>query len=538
MAHHFSKITLALTVIACLCLSAFPFASAKSTHKRAQDEKVLPDFVRQMSADMMVNHGMYDNRLTAMYEGWLEGWPSEDEQGTTREEQNSPFGLFESLVGPDVRMSVPSLAGSQNEFQIDINPSDTRFAIGTSNDGRTAGVGIYRTTDGGLTWTAQDAPIGQAACCDPAVAYGSDGVVYVGVLDTSPAGQHTLRSTDNGATWTMMTFAPLPDRNNIAVDPRDSNIVYITYSDLGAGRSNRIKGYRSADGGQTWGTSFFIGGPAPPQGYQQSSQPRVASDGTLYVGYQQYLNSNQGCNAGVQNVLAKSTDGGASFTHTVLNIVQGGACTPTQAGRGVFCINSTNASFRSRSHPIIAVHPTNSQIVYMVDSGGDLELPYTCGSATGFHSDTLFRKSTDGGATFSAPVKINGDGQGFDQYYPWIDVAPNGTIWVGWNDRREDPQNFRSRWYQASSTDEGATWTEVAVADVQTQPSTFIGDYHGLAAENDRVLGMWYDSRRNASGDPFTDAVNPLQMFMQRLSDVGHRRSAFSQKGENDASYK
>ncbi len=451
-----------------------------------------PEFFQHMTQDMRDNHGKYDNAYTALYEAWLAGEPYEQGEGPSTRE-----------YGADVRMSNTAFAGNQNEFQIDINPVDTRFAIGTSNDGRTAGVGIYRTTDGGQTWTAQDAPIGTAACCDPAVAYGSDGVVYVGILDTSPSGQITLRSTDNGETWQQRTFAPLPDRNNLAVDPRDSNIVYITYSDL-AGGGNRIKGYRSADGGLTWGSSFFIGTPWPSSGYQQSSQPRVASDGTLYVGYQQYPNSSGGCNAGVQNVVAKSSDGGQNWSHFTWDIRQGGACTTAQVGRGIFCINASS-SFRSRSHPILSVHPTNPQIVYLVYSGGDLDTPYTCAGANGFHGDTLFRKSTDGGVTFSDAIRINTDAPGSDQYYPWMDVAPNGRVWVGWNDRRNDPQNFRSRWYQAYSDDQGETWTEEMVADGDTQPSTFIGDYHGLAAENDRVLGMWFDSRSTASGDPYTD---------------------------------
>jgi hypothetical protein len=154
--------------------------------------------------------------------------------------------------------------------------------------------------------------------------------------------------------------------------------------------------------------------------------------------------------------------------------------------------------------------------VYMVYSGGDLESAYTCAGSTGFHSDTLFRKSTDGGFTFTAPQKINTDPQGKDQYYPWMAVAASGQIWVGWNDRREDPNDFLSRWYQSYSNDEGATWLTVAgapgndpVADVQTQPSTFIGDYHGLGATDSRVLGMWFDSRVSAAGDAFTDPQVP-----------------------------
>lgn len=445
---------------------------------------------------MKVHHGMYDNLYTAEYEAWLAGKPF----GTTGGSQSGGPDIY----GDDVRMSNPSFNGNQNEFQIAINPSDTRFAIGASN--ASAGVGVYRTSDGGQTWIASYPP--SNGCCDPAIAYGSDGVAYLGILG-SP-GQITFRSTDNGATWNRVRDpSPVPDRNNIAVDPRDSNIVYTTYSDLTGASSNRIKGYKSTDGGQTWGPSFFIGGPAPPDGYEQSSQPRVASDGTIYVGYQQYQSQTIGCSAPVQNAVAKSTDGGQTWTQTVMDIRQGGACTGGQAGRGIFCTTGGNA-FRSRSHPILSISPTNPNTVYMVYSGGDLGLPYTCQGASGYHSDILFRKSTDGGLTFSDPFKINTDPPGSDHYFPWMDVAPNGRIWVGWNDRRGDPQDIRSRWYQAFSTDEGKTWTEERVATVDTTPSGFIGDYHGLAAQNDRVLGMWYDSRVNASGDPFT---NPNYQF-------------------------
>jgi hypothetical protein len=222
----------------------------------------------------------------------------------------------------------------------------------------------------------------------------------------------------------------------------------------------------------------------------------------------------------VRNEVARSTDGGATWTVTAeLNIVQGGACIAAQAGRGIFCINAGGSSFRSRSHPIMGVNPSDPTHVYMVYSGGDLEPTgtYSCGGGTGNHSDTLFRKSTDSGVTWSAPVKINSDPDGAnkDQYYPWMSVLPNGQIWVGWNDRREDANDFMSRWYQSHSDDEGTTWLDIngapgndPVADVMTQPSTFIGDYHGLGVGgqgNGNVLGMWFDSRNSSSGDAYTD---------------------------------
>jgi hypothetical protein len=74
-----------------------------------------------------------------------------------------------------------------------------------------------------------------------------------------------------------------------------------------------------------------------------------------------------------------------------------------------------------------------------------------------------------------------------------------------------------SRWYQSHSDDEGTTWLDIngspgndPVADVMTQPSTFIGDYHGLGASGNgpgNVLGMWFDSRNSSSGDAYTDPL-------------------------------
>src|SRR6266700_343772 len=429
----------------------------------AAGQPLAPQVQRQnpySDAWLAVNHGKYDNIWTAEYETRL--------QQAIRSPGALLGGLLNPLYGPDVRMSNGNVLGSgQNEFQIDVNPLDNLNAIGTSNDGQTAGVGIFRTTDGGATWTSRDASFYgvQAACCDPGVAYGPDGHVYAIILDTSPTATYTLRSSDGGATWQGPSSVSTPDRPNIATDPSNPNIVYITFTDFNQ-PAGRIAGYKSTDGGVTWGSEFLIGDPIAAPGYQQSSQPRVASNGWVYVGYQEYNDQNVGCSAGVRNELARSTDGGATWNVVAqLNIVQGGACSSAQAGRGIFCINA-NQSFRSRSFPVIGISPTDPTHVYMVYSGGDLESAYTCAGSTGFHSDTLFRKSTDGGVTFTAPQKINTDPQGKDQYYPWMAVTQNGQIWVGWNDRRDDANDF---------------------------------------------LGKWFDSRISAGGDAFTDPQVPLQ---------------------------
>src|SRR5205814_1512613 len=167
--------------------------------------------------------------------------------------------------GPDVRMSNGILLGSnQNEFQIDLNPTNSLNAIGTSNDGGVAGVGIFVSQNGGMTWTSADASTYgvPSACCDPGVAFGTDGSVYAIILDTSPELTYIIKSTDGGVTWRPPTSVSTPDRPNVAVDPSNANIAYITYTDFNQ-PAGRIAGYKSTDGGATWGAEFLIGDPTP-----------------------------------------------------------------------------------------------------------------------------------------------------------------------------------------------------------------------------------------------------------------------------------
>src|SRR5436853_1267807 len=177
-AWHSSFFNLRLVVSVLLCFGAVTIvvlAQSRNASQpansqpivRAQYQTVMQMFPKQNpypDAWLAVNHGKYDNIWTAEYE--------------TRLQQAIPSpgtllgGLLNPLYGPDVRMSNGNVLGSgQNEFQIDVNPIDSLNAIGTSNDGQSAGVGIFRTTDGGATWSSHDASFYgvQTACCDRGV---------------------------------------------------------------------------------------------------------------------------------------------------------------------------------------------------------------------------------------------------------------------------------------------------------------------------------------------------------------------------------
>lgn len=104
---------------------------------------------------------------------------------------------------------------------------------------------IYRTTDGGATWTPSVLPYaGYMVKADPFV----EGRLYVSgyYYDVSTYKMTMYISTDHGATWTPSVADTVGSSYAYccAVSPVDSGVVYI------AGSGGKL--YKSTDWGQTW----------------------------------------------------------------------------------------------------------------------------------------------------------------------------------------------------------------------------------------------------------------------------------------------
>lgn len=57
-------------------------------------------------------------------------------------------------------------------------------------------------------------------------------------------------------------------------------------------------------------------------------------------------------------------------------------------------------------------------------------------------ADIFFTQSTDGGATWSDPLRVNDDATTHDQWQPVLAVTPDGShVGIFRNDRRLDPAN-------------------------------------------------------------------------------------------------
>src|SRR5207237_10864868 len=106
-------------------------------------------------------------------------------------------------------------------------------------------------------------------------------------------------------------------------------------------------------------------------------------------------------------------------------------------------------------------------------------------------TDVMFVRSTDGGLTFSAPVKVNDDPVNPSKWH-WFgtfSVAPNGRLDAVWYDTRNAANNTDSQLFYSYSTDAGVTWSaNVAVSNAFNPFEGYpnqnkIGDYITIVSD-------------------------------------------------------
>jgi photosystem II stability/assembly factor-like uncharacterized protein len=133
--------------------------------------------------------------------------------------------------------AVSGLPGRGDVLDVAVAPSDGRWVYTTIKS-----KGIYRSTDGGLSWTLTALNgSGQDVLIDPADPRQIFVAVWAGVL----------RSTDGGATWDVSRRGLPKDQQveTLAWDPGDRRMMYAGL------RANPLTGwaiYRSTDRGETW----------------------------------------------------------------------------------------------------------------------------------------------------------------------------------------------------------------------------------------------------------------------------------------------
>ena len=382
------------------------------------------------------------------------------------------FGRFTS-VQVNVDATGANIVGdAANEPSIAVDPNDPRrIAIGwrqfdtiTSNF-REAGYGY--SADGGLSWTTGKIEPGVFRS-DPVLGFDSEGKFFYNSL-TNVGGFNTkvYGSADGGATWGAGVPAFGGDKQWMTIDRTASSghdHVYESWSSASNPTPPNTFS-RSIDDGQSFQSPVSI----PHQPIWGTLD--VSLDGTLYMVGQ----------AGNQNTLyvGKSTNASGTLVAPSFTTV-----TPSLGG------------------PILtgAMNPEGllGQLWIAVDrsSGPRSGWVYVLASVRTATDplDVMFIRSTDGGQTFSAPVRVNDDpiGNRAFQWFGTMSVAPDGRIDVVWNDTRGSADSTQSALYYSYSMDGGTTWS----ANEQASPvwnST-------LGWPNQQKIGDYYHMISRANG--------------------------------------
>ena len=425
--------------------------------------------------------------------------------------------------------------------------------IGVSdNPDYSSGVFVYRSTgNGGASWNFPGTAV--ATCYMPTTNENTglplEDKPYLAIDDTS-GGTHS--HTDRiYVTWTYF-------------DTNFDAYLYEAYSlDYGRTFSAPVLITNTSDSSSLCPNNYGLTTPNGPCNQNQFTNPFVGADGSLYVAWSNYNTTQATSSSGdnrTQILLAKSTDGGASFGPAVqvgyyydlpdCGTYQGQdefrACVPEQG-------TQAESVFRASNLPSGSADPTNASHIVVTygsyinkDSNASTPGNGETGCApNGTDSDVftelyngvktaacankiLVSVSTDGGATFTGTgtdprtmtiVPQDPSQAHADQWFQWAAFNKDGKLAVSYYDRAygsditsgdmdftlsvaaPNSTNFKQKRVTTSSMPVPTDFPDAA------GNSLFFGDYTGLAVA-DQAHPLWSDTRETdlvecpASGPP------------------------------------
>jgi hypothetical protein len=413
---------------------------------------------------------------------------------------------------PDVAITT---GNSQSENSVFVNPNNLAIAL-NSNNSLVSGIyrtSAYNTSNTGASWSGLNS-VEPNSYADPAVVIDNNNNWYVNYI-TQGYKQSVAKSINNGASWTVTQSADpgaglLADKNHFMVDnsitsPYQGNL-YNAWTLFYGGGVNLQKVHinRSTDGGATWSANTNLSG-ALGSYLDQGVNIQTGPAGEVYVCWTVY--PGPGISDEKAIGFSKSTDGGATYSAPVKAIDNIRGIRVTGCGK----------SMRANSFPSMCVDnsfgPNRGTIYIVWPNVGEP------GTNTGTDVDIYMIKSGNGGATWSAPVKVNAStaGAGKKHYFSWITCDPKtGTLNVIFYDDRNVSSTQVEAWV-ATSCDAGVNWIDFRVSDVAFTPnvgtSGYFGDYLGISSYDNVVYPVWTDNRTGtalAYTSPFilTDSCN------------------------------
>lgn len=357
---------------------------------------------------------------------------------------------------------------------------------------------------------------------DPTVAIDDRGSITVAWVNQARKDIFVQRFSGNGVrprgepvnvSRNVDTFSWLP---RIALAPDSTERMFVLWQEIifsGGSHGGDILFARSEDGGASFSApinlSRSIGGDGKGRinkeiWHNGSLDLAAGADGTVYAAWTEYHGPLW---------LARSTDGGESFSSP--RLIAGGEggeptrgpalalgpdgvvylawTTGTDEAADIHLAKSTDGGATFSKPQIIAANDTYSDAPKLaVDGTGMLHLVYAESEAGPFARYVIrYTRSTDGGRTFDAPRDISepAPGDGESSAFPYLDTDAKGNIYVLWAlypDHRKPPRGLGI----AVSRDGGRNFTRPALVPRSRGPAGSVnGSQQGLLMDKLSVNG-------------------------------------------------
>jgi photosystem II stability/assembly factor-like uncharacterized protein len=127
----------------------------------------------------------------------------------------------------------------------------------------TASGGLWKTTNGGVTWKPIFERQGTISIGDIALAPSNTDVVWVGTGESNTRnsvsfGDGVYKSTDGGKTWQNMGLRDSERISAIAIHPQNPDVVYVGALGHAFGPNDERGVFMTTDGGKTWTRTLYV----------------------------------------------------------------------------------------------------------------------------------------------------------------------------------------------------------------------------------------------------------------------------------------
>lgn len=311
----------------------------------------------------------------------------------------------------------PAIAiGSNNHIHV-VWQDDTPSAYDNSE--------IYykKSTNGGSTWMTKRLTWTFYDSGSPAIAVDSNNHIHVVYEDNSTEDAvreiFYKKSTNGGSTWTTKRLTHSSIHNwfpDITIDKNDNiHIVWMRGALMLGGTPNEVYYTKSTDGGATWTTRKLTNNP----GY--SKYPVIATDSSpkAHIVWRDDT-------TGAYEIYYKKNTGGFFWITKRLT-------------------NTNDTYWLEYEKPDIAI-----------DSKDDIHIVWR--QDIGYDSAVAYKRSTDGGVTWSSGLKnLTPTSTFIFQQTPYLYIDSNDNIYVAWYDSEEEPFDNTDIHFKKSA-DGGITW--------------------------------------------------------------------------------